>query len=127
MTTTLVGHWPLAGDTRDASGNDNHGENFGADLTALGPGGRYGGAAAFDGRQSSMRVPDSPSLCTGSEDFALAAYIYTEAGVDDSLGDIATKFDPQRRKGFNFGLKRHSAACTSLSNYRNLQVRFVKI
>ncbi|MCH2661325.1 LamG domain-containing protein [bacterium] len=121
MTATLVGHWPLAGDTHDVSGNGNHGENRGVDLTASGPDGRDGSAAVFDGRQSAMLVCDSPSLRTGSEDFALAAHIYTEAMVDDPLGDIATKFDPQRRKGFNFGLKRHSAACTSLANYRNLQ------
>ena len=121
MTATLVGHWPLAGDTHDVSGNGNHGENRGVDLTASGPDGRDGTAAVFDGRQSAMLVCDSPSLRTGSEDFALAAHIYTEAMVDDPLGDIATKFDPQRRKGFNFGLKRHSAACTSLANYRNLQ------
>ena len=43
MTATLVGHWPLAGDTHDVSGNGNHGENRGVDLTASGPDGRDGG------------------------------------------------------------------------------------
>ena len=121
MTAALVGHWRLAGDTLDSSGNDNHGENRGADLTASGPDGKDRGAAAFDGRHNSILVPDSPSLRTGTQDFSIAARIYTDAEIDDPIGDIATKFDPQSRNGFNLGLKRHSAACTSLSNYRNLQ------
>lgn len=121
MTAELIGHWCLAGDTLDSSGNGNHGENRGADLTAAGPDGKNGGAAAFDGHHSSILVPDSPSLRTTTQDFSIAARIYTDAEIDDPLGDIATKFDPHNRNGFNFGLKRHSAACTSLSNYRNVQ------
>ena len=118
-TAALIGHWPLAGDAMDASGHGNHGENRGADLGAGGPPG-LGGAAAFDGRGSEILVPDSPSLRTGTGDFSIAAHVYTAAEVDDPIGDIATKFDPERRNGFNLGLKRHSAACSSLSNYRNL-------
>ncbi len=120
MTTELVGHWPLAGDTLDVSGKDNHGENRNVDLTGQGPAGQKNGAAVFDGRRSEILVPDSPSLHTGTEDFSIAAHIHTEADIDDPIGDIVCKFDPEHRNGFSLGLKRHSAACTSLSNYRNL-------
>ena len=46
----LVGHWPLAGDTRDGSGLGHDAVNRGADLKAPGPEGKPGGAAGFDGR-----------------------------------------------------------------------------
>ena len=120
MSADLIGHWPFAGDARDISGNGNHGENRGADLMASGPIGQANGSAGFDGRRSEILVPGSPSLATGGEDFSIAAHIYTEANIDDPLGDIVAKFDPQQRNGFNLGFKRHSAACTSLANYRNL-------
>jgi hypothetical protein len=34
MEPTLIGHWRLAGDAEDASGNGHHGHNWGADLQA---------------------------------------------------------------------------------------------
>jgi hypothetical protein len=36
----LIGYWKLRGDTRDYSGNNNHGVNHGADLAAPGPNGK---------------------------------------------------------------------------------------
>ena len=113
MKPTLIGHWPLTGDTRDVSGNGNHGDNRGADLSA--PDG-----ARFDGRSSHILVPDSPSLRLGTDDFTLSARVYTERQVDDPIGDILSKYCPDQRRGFSLGFKRHSAACTSLANWRNV-------
>ncbi len=118
MAATLIGHWPLAGDAQDASGNNNHGQNHGADLAA--PGSNNNQAARFDGHSNYIEVANSPSLQLGTDDFTLSAHIHTEAQLDDPIGDLLTKFDPSNRRGFNLGLKRHSAASTSLSNYRNL-------
>jgi hypothetical protein len=120
MTAVLLGHWPLAGDTLDVSGNGKHGENRGADLTAVGLTGRVSTAAAFDGRNSEILIPDNALFRTGMRDFSLTTHIYTEAEVDDPLGDIASKYDAEHRNGFTLGLKRHSAACASLANYRNV-------
>ena len=120
MAATLIGHWPLAGDTQDASGNGNHGHNHGADLTAQGPNQQSNSAARFDGHDSFILVPNSPSLQLGTDDFSIAAKIHTEALLDDPIGDLLEKFDPDQRRGFNLGLKRHSAACSSLANYRNV-------
>jgi hypothetical protein len=116
----LIGHWKLAGDTNDASGNGHHGRNEGVDLSAVGADGAANGAARFDGRRSRVIVPDSPSLQLGTEDFTLCAGVFTEPNVDDSIGDIITKFDAATRRGFNLGVKRHSAACNSLANDQNL-------
>ena len=121
MEPTLIGHWRLAGDAEDASGNGHHGQNWGADLQAPGLAGQANGAAAFDGRASCIVVPHRPSLQLGTDDFSLSVNVYSEEHVDDSIGDIAAKFDSQQRNGFNFGVKRHCAACNSLANQQNLQ------
>ena len=121
MEPTLVGHWKLAGDVDDHSGNENHAENQGADLSATGPDGQVGMAAAFDGRTSFLSIGKSASLQLGESDFTVSAIIHTEPSVDDPIGDIVGNFDADERRGFNLNVKRHSAAASSLSNYRNLQ------
>ncbi len=120
MSTSLIGSWKLAGDTNDSSGNGNHGQNRGADLTAPGPDQQPNSAARFDGQQSYILVPNSSLLQIGTDDFSISARIFTEEHVDDPIGDIMAKFDANRRNGFNLGLKRHSGSCTSLANYRNV-------
>ena len=119
MDSSLIGHWKLAGDTQDSSGSENHGQNRGADLTAPGPTGEPNSAARFDGRESSIVIPNSQSLQFGTDDFSIAVKVFTEKNVDDPIGDIVSKFDTENRNGFNFSVKRHSS-CTSLSNNRNL-------
>jgi len=89
-TEGLVGHWRLAGDCRDSSGCGNHGINHGVDLAS----------GTFDGRAAYIEVPDSASLRPGRGDFALAAWIWTHKDPDDVVGDIAEKYDPDRRRGF---------------------------
>ena len=70
MEPTLIGHWRLAGDAEDASGNGHHGHNWGADLQAPGLAGQANGAAAFDGRASCIVAAVSythltlPTICS---------------------------------------------------------------
>jgi hypothetical protein len=117
----LAGHWPLAGDCRDRSGNGNHGLNHGADLTAKGSDGNPNGAARFDGRQSWVEVKSGPSLSLGAKDFSIAAWVQTEEDLDDVLGDIVSKYDPVTRRGLNFNIKIHAGVTSSQSNYRNIE------
>ena len=117
---SLIGHWKLAGDVRDSSGNENHGEPHGVDLSAPGWDGGPNTSAGFDGRGSVITVPDSPSLRLGSGDFTITARVHLDQQVDDAIGDIAGKYDPGTRRGFNFNIKRHSGVTSSHSNDRNL-------
>lgn len=117
----LLGHWPLAGDCRDHSGNDNHGVNHGADLHAKGPDGKTGGAAGFNGRDSTIEIKASPSLRLGQKDVTIAARVYTEDDLDDVIGDVASKYDPVRRRGFNVSIKIHQGVTSTQANYRNVE------
>ena len=116
----LVGHWKLCGNCRDESGNGNHGENRGADLGAEGPGDRPGSAAGFDGREAYIEIPDDTSLRPGEGDFSVCAWVHTDAVLDDVPGDIASKYDPQRRRGFNLGIQSFAGVTSTQSNYRHL-------
>jgi hypothetical protein len=115
----LIGHWKLHGDGLDSSGNGHHATNHGADFSATGPGGQPRTAARFDGRASFLEVPHRDALHLGEGDFTIAVWAFTESELDDVLGDIAAKFDPVRRKGFNFGIL-NANVTTNQSNYRNV-------
>jgi hypothetical protein len=117
----LVGHWKLSGDANDSSGRGNHGRAFAVDLTASGPGGQPNSAARFDGKSSYIEVPSSPSISLGTADFTLAVQIHTEAALDDVVGDLASKFDPVLRRGFNLCVKSGTGTTISQANDRNLQ------
>ena len=109
----LVGHWNLQGDVQDSSGHGNHGRNFGVELEPDG--------ASFDGRGAHIQIADSDSLDFGSGDFTIALWAHTDKVLDDTLGDLLTKFDPDSRRGFNLSLKHHAGVTGSQANYRNLQ------
>ena len=108
----LVAHWKLQGSTRDSSGRNNHGKNHGVDLGDEG--------ARFDGRGAYIEVSDSDSLDFGGEDFTVALWVNTAGILDDTLGDLLTKFDPTARRGFNLSIKHHAGVTGSQANYRNL-------
>lgn len=116
----LIGRWKLAGDTKDSSGQGNHGTNHGADLTAPGPDGKPSGAARFDGRKAHVVVPPGRSLRLGKGDFTLAAWAHTDADLDDVLGDLASKFDPAARRGFTWSIKNGAGVTTSQANHRHV-------
>ncbi|HOZ47632.1 MAG TPA: LamG domain-containing protein [Candidatus Hydrogenedentes bacterium] len=108
----LIGHWPLDRDCRDVSAHGHHGENRGVTFRD--------GAAWFDGRDSQIIVPDSPSLRIGTQDFSVAAWIRTDEALDDVLGDILGKFDPARRAGINFCIQNFHGVTSGQPNYRNV-------
>jgi hypothetical protein len=116
----LLGHWRLAGDVRDSSGQGNHGTNHGADLAAPGPDGRPNGAARFDGRRAYIEVPCAKSLALGAGDFTLAAWVHTDAALDDVPGDLVSKYDPVTRRGFTWCIKDGAGMTTSQANFRNV-------
>ena len=120
LESEFLGRWPLAGDCRDASPAGNHGRNHGvrfADETS--PHGR-GPVACFNGRDALIEVPDARSLAFGTGDFAISVWIKTDEDLADVVGDVAGKFDPIRRKGFNFNVKSHAGMTSCQSNRRNV-------
>lgn len=104
----LVAYWKLNGDCRDYSGYRNHGINHGVKLTVQ--------AGEFNGT-GYIEVPHSDSLSLGTKDFSVAAWIRCNELTDD-IGDILSKYDPVRRKGFNFSVV--DAQYRSPANRRNL-------
>jgi concanavalin A-like lectin/glucanase superfamily protein len=109
----LVGHWTLNGDCSDSSGCENHGLNHGVRLDSS-------DGAVFDGIDDYIEVPSSKSLLPGTSDFSIAVQLHTEASLDDVLGDVVTKFDPNTRTGVNLSLMNYAGAPTSQTNDRNL-------
>ncbi|MEX2168083.1 MAG: LamG-like jellyroll fold domain-containing protein [Pirellulales bacterium] len=106
----LVGYWKLQGDCQDYSGNKNHGVSHGAGAVD----------GRFDGYGDHVEVPDSPSLGFGSGNFSLSALIHTQAETDDVYGDILSKFDRQRRQGFNLTFVNNTSGYNSPSDLRQL-------
>lgn len=58
----LVGYYPLNGDARDASGNQNHGEVYGNPSLITGRLGDTGSAYSFDGNDDYIWIPAIPNL-----------------------------------------------------------------
>src|SRR4029079_16901618 len=86
----LVGHWKLTGDCRDHSGEGRHAINHGVDLAT----------GRFDGKGAYLEVPDAAAFQFGTGDFTIAASVDIAASLDDVVGDIVSRFDPDGRKGF---------------------------
>ncbi len=109
----LIAHWPLEDDAKDISGNGLdavvHGVSFDPDQGAF-----------FDGVANYLEIPHVAELNPGTSDFAISMMIHTEANLDDTLGDLITKYDPATRKGLNFGLMNYHGVVCAQSNYRNL-------
>ena len=102
----LAGYWKLKGNCRDYSGRGNHGVNV--------------DAGNFNGRDSYIEVPDSPSLGFGSGDFSISVWVYTERDIDDVIGDVLSKYDPEKRKGFNLSVKASSGGYSSHGDDRHV-------
>ncbi len=117
----LIGHWKLAGDARDYSGNKLHGVNHGVDLKAAAPDVRSGQAARFGGRSAFIEVAPNKRLRLGKGDFTFAVWAHTARELDDVIGDILSMYDPVKRRGVNWCIKNHAGATTSQANYRQLQ------
>ncbi len=119
-----IAHWPLHGDARDHSGHGHHGtvlpRGREVDFDASGPSGGERTAARFDGRDGHIEVNDTARLNLGATDFSISVWAYTDATLDDVIGDIVSKYDPVTRRGFVLGVKSHAGMTSSQSNDRHL-------
>jgi hypothetical protein len=115
-SSDLIGHWPLLGNTKNAAADALHASPQG-NLTFVADG------AIFDGRDAKLVIADATS-CFGRGDFTLSARIWIDAGEAESIGDIAGKFDPATRTGFNWSVADHGGVTSASSNYRNLNFSF---
>ena len=109
-TARLVGYWPSRGDCRDASGHGHQSLNHGVDLAK----------ALFSGRDSDIAVAPSESLRFGGGSFAISAWIDTARDVQGAIGDIVSKHDSQRRKGFSLCVKSTAGGYGSQGDDRHL-------
>lgn len=86
----LLGYWKLRGDAKDSSGNGLDGVNHGVNLET----------GEFDGKGAYVEILHSKALVLGQGDFSLSAWVWTSEEVNDVIGDVLTKFDPVKRRGF---------------------------
>ena len=116
----LLGHWKLQGDLLDSSGNKNTASNHGVELSATGPKGQKNGAAQFDGVKNYLEIANNQSLAIGTGDFSISLWVHLAETMDDNLGDLITKYDPETRKGFSLSVVNHAGVTGSQANYRNV-------
>jgi hypothetical protein len=117
----LIGHWRLAGDCKDTSGQGNHGA--GRNVTFVqGPDGSARSAASFNGRNSVIEVPSTTVLQPGTGDFSICVWVKPEVPMRSVLGDVLSKFDGKRRRGINFHLAGNSPAYNSMCDTRHVHV-----
>lgn len=120
MSAKLVGHWPLQDNAREISDS-----NLCSSARALNfriVDGRR--AAVFDGVSSHIEVDDHPEIRFNDTDFSLSLWLHTQdsSGGGDIVGDLISKFDPDKRRGMNLICSTHTGVTqTTQSNYRHLQ------
>lgn len=111
-----VGDWPLKGSLINACGDRWHGQAMGN--LCFSPDG-----AVFDGRSARFEIRQVDDLFARG-DFTLSADIRIDSAEAESIGDLATKFDPLTRTGFNWSIMDHGGVTSASSNYRNLSFCF---
>ena len=110
----LIGHWPLTHDARDAAGHGLHLDQM--DVEFLETDGIQ--SARFNGRTSLMRLETALELGTG--EFSIALWSHTDGELNDTLGDLISQYDSDRRRGFHLSLVNAAGVTSSQSNYRNV-------
>jgi hypothetical protein len=105
----LLACYPLHGDCLDHSGHGRHGVNHGVDLDR----------ALFNGLDSYISVPSNPALGLHG-DFTITARVRCPSEVRGVVGDILSRFDPVRRKGFNLGVKSTAGGYSSQGDDKHL-------
>lgn len=113
----LVGHWPLDGDTRDISGNSNHGVALGSEPTFWANEGHTGARFAPG---SGLVVANAPSINIGAGDFSVATWVHTDERLTDVLGNVASKYDQREARGFNFSLLNYTGVTSHHPNHRTV-------
>jgi len=116
--SSLIAHWPLRGDAKDASGK-NHGRPQNVAF-GKGPDGSAGSAALFNGIDSMIEVPDDESIRLGNADFTISAWVKCEKPMRGVFGDVLSKFGPSIRCGVNLQIAGSSPAYNSMSDTRHV-------
>ncbi len=109
----LLAHWPLLNDAKDISGNQHHGNDHAITFDSQ-------RGALFNGRDSWIEISHTNSLSLGDGDFTIAMWVHTDSVLDDTLGDLFTKYDPEKRSGINLGIMNYHGVVCGQSNYRNV-------
>jgi hypothetical protein len=117
----LLGHWPLAGDARDASPQGLHGTVRGTVRWMKDPRTPNKASAEFDGRSTAIEIPASSAPRLATDDFTLAVWVNLPADLDDVPGDIISMYDPAARRGLHLSIKTNSGVTTTQANFRQLQ------
>jgi len=112
----LIGHWRLAADGTDSSGNKLHATPHGVGFGAAAPDDKTP-AATFDGRSARLTVSPDRRLGLGAGDFTVALWL--RCGGEP--GDLVTMYDPKKRFGFNLSLRTNTGVTSSQPNVRQLQ------
>lgn len=106
----LAGYWKLQGDCQDHSGQGRHAVNHAVDLAS----------GTFDGRKAFVEVPSANSPRLGRGDFTISAWVNTDKVVDDTIGDVLSWYDPQRRRGVTLNIKASSGGYQSSGDDRHV-------
>src|SRR5262249_13189252 len=112
----LAAHWPLAGDARDRAGGHHAAVRGGVAFAAVA--GRS--AADFNGRDGYLEVADGPALTLGRADFSIALWVHPRRPLTGIPGDLVSKWDAARLRGFNLYLSGGSSAYSSICDSRNV-------
>ncbi len=107
----LVGDWTLQSDLRDHSANRHQTINHGLSQNTEG---------RFDGRKNYLEIADVPALNFGAGDFTISLWVNLTEKMDDNVGDLITKYDPETRTGFNLSIINHAGVTGSQANFRNV-------
>lgn len=110
----LIAHWPLVNDARDAVGS-LHGHATNVDFTKS-P--QTGGK--FNGRDSVIEIPDADALHLGQRDFTFAVRVQCEMPMTNTFGDLVSKFDPVKRRGWNFHIAGSAPSYNAMSDTRHV-------
>lgn len=115
-----LAHWRLDRDGRDSAAHALHAEVQGVEFSAPGRG-RFENTAVFNGRGSHLRVPPTPHLQLGRDEFSVSLWLHTDAVMTDDPGDLVTLYDPTSRVGFNLSLRTNTGVTSCQPNVRQLQ------
>lgn len=111
----LVAHWPLTDNVRDASGRGRRLEATDVEFRET-DGFR---SARFNGRSSLLRLTeDAPQF--GTDGFSISLWAHTDAELDDTPGDLVSRYDSRQRRGFHLSLLSAAGVTSSQANYRNV-------
>jgi len=117
----LVAHWPLDQDGRDASGRQRHAVPHGVEFGIDPKQGNDRRAAQFSGRESYLEVPAAIAPKFGRGDFSLSIRIRSPRSSEGPAGDLLSRYDAGRRRGFHLSLKSDTGVTFNQASHRHLQ------